>query len=1011
MADRKKLLTSVVALGTAAVLALGGTFAWQGLNQTALNEGSDIVNPGGRLHDDFDGTNKDVYVENFTDPDQGGEDIYARIRLEEYFEIIMNKGVEGAETSNVLLGSKDTVDGETTYTYELYKFEDTNKNDDGSFKAAVTADGNSYWNWAVGGSDEVYYMPTFNKNKDSLAADTNGNYVDAVGGISSRDGTQYENYVQYAAGESKTATEIYDGDTNTLDEVGTDFENLANYAENIVTVEGVTHEAKLLEETTALVSMADWLAGDRAAGNYWVYDTDGWVYWANPIKAGETTGRLLDGIALAGVMDDTWYYAINVVAQFITGDDAGKADNTGFYDTAAGAAPTADAEILLTTIGVELGEGEGDPGEDEDPWAPGALLFSLTQRDAVDAFPYSFYDVSDTEGFSFLYDLPIDQANVFDVAVGSGVTLDVSFENTVAGTSYSDNVLTLAAGDASTITAKATYGGTDYTFNILPVYSDIIITKDDTAETKVYKLPNGAYKLAIAGFDEGETVTYSVSDDAMRSSVTEIKGEKYLEMGGYESAESYTVTATGSNGSTGTVKIMPQETHPFDGAIFWLYRDYGEYGLHGIGQLIDNQTYYWSAGTKYEVSVDLPQKPAANFTWTLTDAEGAPVTADKIKFDDSDPKDLTFECGADLTAADTFTLKGVSDVALPTGYEGETGTEYVFYLNFGEKPEGGEEIEAVHTLTLGPAESNAGKAFVAAQSDEGIKLMCEGDVAADATFALQCYDNGSITGKPLDVDTDYTYSEGTVAFQTGGSLSDGAVILVTSDGNTGYVVFEDDGTLTLTHQQDKAIDGTVVTLNIPVSVETDKVSGSVDGPFMLNGVQSNRNFSGDSLSVTGADLAGCAATAIWTDMPSDKYIGMVFVQQDTSNLPVDIAVKDSSDNELDTYENNGGAADDDKVNKAYYITNNTTATYSLALPETKTVQSVNVIAIKTDSNIDIGFSAGMELENYTEYINFSEDYTTFTFAQEGIAEKKCAYWLQFTFTDGKTGNAYIMVDA
>ena len=76
MANKKKIATSVAAVAMAATMLLGGTFAWQSISQTALNEASDIVNPGGRLHDDFDGTNKDVYVENFAD-----DPIYARVRL------------------------------------------------------------------------------------------------------------------------------------------------------------------------------------------------------------------------------------------------------------------------------------------------------------------------------------------------------------------------------------------------------------------------------------------------------------------------------------------------------------------------------------------------------------------------------------------------------------------------------------------------------------------------------------------------------------------------------------------------------------------------------------------------------------------------------------------------------------------------------------------------------------------------------------------------------------------
>ena len=53
MASKKKAATTVVAVATAAALLLGGTFAWQSISQTALNEASDVINPGGRLHNDL----------------------------------------------------------------------------------------------------------------------------------------------------------------------------------------------------------------------------------------------------------------------------------------------------------------------------------------------------------------------------------------------------------------------------------------------------------------------------------------------------------------------------------------------------------------------------------------------------------------------------------------------------------------------------------------------------------------------------------------------------------------------------------------------------------------------------------------------------------------------------------------------------------------------------------------------------------------------------------------------
>lgn len=390
MASKKKLLTSVVALGTAAVLALGGTFAWQSINQTALNERSDDVNPGGRLHDDFDGTNKDVYVENFAE-----EPIFARIRLSEYFEVVMNYGGE-AETTDVVIGQRDE-DG--TRTGEVFKFDDrideitkaVNAGKDG-------AEGDDYywWTWTMGGmfgSGTAYYMPTFNMNKDSVVADINGQYKEP-GVITSQDYEQYTGYTAYAEGDIKLGTEIFDADRNTEDEVGSDFSdanltekreagNIVLYnsldGDNNATYEadgtGISHTAAEIGATKGLISMEDWLAlfdedpttyDAETHGGYWVYDADGWVYWSSPIAPNTTTGRLLDGIEMNHVMDDSWYYKITVEAQFVTADDVGKANNTGFYQD-EDASPSTDAETLLSLIGVDIpGEAAAPGGGDED---------------------------------------------------------------------------------------------------------------------------------------------------------------------------------------------------------------------------------------------------------------------------------------------------------------------------------------------------------------------------------------------------------------------------------------------------------------------------------------------------------------------------------------------------------------------------------------------------------------------------------------------------------------------
>ena len=328
----KKIAAAATAVALSASLLLGGTYAWQSVNQVALNEASDVINPGGRLHDDFDGSNKDIYVENFA-----SEDIFARVRLEEYMEVVMNYNT-AAERVETIAGSKTLKEGATAdadgstekdqfdYLYDIHYFDAENATD-------------KFWNWATGGS--TTYMPTFNKNKDSLQADVNGVYVDAVGGISNRDGTQYGEYVDYSLPENaeKPAKAVYDADANNIEDEG-------------VTEVEETHEAKSTLGAT-LMSMQEWIDAGSNPGNYWVYDTDGWVYWADAIEPDTATGLLLDGISLDGVMDDTWYYAINVVAQFITADDLGAEDGTGFYDTNMGKVPSPDALALLEAIGVD----------------------------------------------------------------------------------------------------------------------------------------------------------------------------------------------------------------------------------------------------------------------------------------------------------------------------------------------------------------------------------------------------------------------------------------------------------------------------------------------------------------------------------------------------------------------------------------------------------------------------------------------------------------------------------
>lgn len=354
--NKKKVVTSVAAVGTAAMILFGGTFAWQSISQTALNEVSATVNPGGRLHDDFvditydsDGNadyktmtyNKDVYVENFTSLADNGVQVFARIRLDEYMELGVNAGGLSAD------GTEKAADNQATSLIAGAKLEDKSTwtthipGDDDAF--------HKYWNWDMEG--KTTYMPTFNRNKDSLAADINGTFAE-----------DFADYTSYAVGATEDGTAVYDGDDNIDDEIGViEGKDLSAYesAGNIIT-KSETHTAKETLDGT-VITMTEYLEilGDsdttNDTGNFWVWDeADGWAYWANPINPDTATGLFLDGISRTEeIINEDWYYGINVVAQFITGDDIGQDDGTGFYDP-SGSAPSDNALLLLNEIGVKV---------------------------------------------------------------------------------------------------------------------------------------------------------------------------------------------------------------------------------------------------------------------------------------------------------------------------------------------------------------------------------------------------------------------------------------------------------------------------------------------------------------------------------------------------------------------------------------------------------------------------------------------------------------------------------
>lgn len=329
--NKSRFIAAGISMVLIAAIMLTGTFAWQSISQKALNEvGVRGQNVGGRLHDDFNGENKDIYVENF-----GNEPILARVRLDEYMEIGSGAGIKdgdkGKNQATPVVADTD-INDVSTWTPHIPNADVVNCDKEGHKL-------HTYFEWEMGGS--TIFMPTFNKNKDSLAADVNGSWGGPDGDPSTTE-DEFGDYQEYTDQQQVTDNAVYDADDNTVDEGDGGAEGV-----NHKTVEE-THVAKPTQDGT-VITMAKWREDGSKPGKYWVYDVDGWAYWAEAIQPGEATGLLLSKISPKQDLTDDWYYGINAIGQFTTDGDLGDdAADTGFYQDGL----TDDAyELLMKAAG------------------------------------------------------------------------------------------------------------------------------------------------------------------------------------------------------------------------------------------------------------------------------------------------------------------------------------------------------------------------------------------------------------------------------------------------------------------------------------------------------------------------------------------------------------------------------------------------------------------------------------------------------------------------------------
>jgi hypothetical protein len=318
--SRQKQIATLFAVVLSVTLALSTTYAWVSISQVASNEASGTPKYGGRIHDDFDGKNKDVYAENY-----GTVSLFVRVRLNEYMESGTGAGLKStdggttpnAENHATPFATGTSIDDKTTWPAHIPNASliDCGGGDIDKIHRYIT--------WTLGGSK--VFMPTFNKDQSSLSTDASGIAIDAIGAGQTAVGKDD------ASGDHNDGTHSYweVGDSVTADESYWDASaNSGSGASAIDANKQHTAKYTLIPESTAVMTMAEWKAAGDPTGNFWVYDTDGWAYWANALAPGDATGLLLNGIDVISP-DKDWYYCIDVVGQFASASDLSKFGEDG----------------------------------------------------------------------------------------------------------------------------------------------------------------------------------------------------------------------------------------------------------------------------------------------------------------------------------------------------------------------------------------------------------------------------------------------------------------------------------------------------------------------------------------------------------------------------------------------------------------------------------------------------------------------------------------------------------
>lgn len=329
-----------------------GQIAWHKLSQMYDRNVNTFGTPGGRLHDYFNGVEKEVFLENFT-PSKGDKSfnnyLYVRVRIDEYMQVGSDGSQDIEEGTQswydpkevvILRGDKSKSEDpqhlplmEDKATWDTYIYDKEHE----GYEELPGAKIREYYDLILGGS--TVYMPTFNLDSRSETPDYNGELVR----VDVEKDTQDEGFKKYTTDPKEHDEELGIYHTYTEDERyyynsslvvpvdhnGNRLNASIDYSSSKLTVYDVVHTAKETLDAQ-IMSMEEWqsLPDNKKVGEYWVFDVDGWAYWASPLPPETATGLIISEIELLNTVPDASYYAINVISQIATAGDWQNAEET-----------------------------------------------------------------------------------------------------------------------------------------------------------------------------------------------------------------------------------------------------------------------------------------------------------------------------------------------------------------------------------------------------------------------------------------------------------------------------------------------------------------------------------------------------------------------------------------------------------------------------------------------------------------------------------------------------------